>query len=352
MSRLRAGVIGAGAIAAFRHLPEYAAHPDVELVAVSDPYLERARAEADRFGGLVAYADYREMLERERLDAVSVCTPNYLHAPVTIDALEAGIHVLVEKPMATTLADADRMIETARRTGRLLMVDQNERYMPVHTTARKVLESGVLGRVLTFRAFYGHSGPENWTPTAAWFFTQEQSLSGALGDLGVHKADILRYLLQSEATEVAAFTGTLQKKAEVNDNAVVLIRFRNGVFGTLAASWTYNYEQESGTVFYCEKGTLRIGAQRGRPLVVALAGDPKAETVYDVPPLEQEQWHPVHGSTVIGAFVESIREGRSAVPGEEGRAALAIVAAGLEAARSGRTVSVDHHEDAGEHAAD
>lgn len=341
MSHLRAGVIGAGAIAAFRHLPEYAAHPDVELVAVSDPLLERARSAAAPYGALAVYADYQEMLARERLDVVSVCTPNRLHAPATIAALQAGAHVLVEKPMATTLADADTMIEVGRRSGRVLMVDQNERFMPAHTTARNILAGGTLGRVLTFRTFYGHSGPENWTPTAAWFFTQAQSLSGALGDLGVHKADILRFLLGSEVTEVAAFMGTLAKRAEVNDNAVLLLRFRDGVFGTLAASWTYSHEQESGTVFYCEGGALRIGAERDRPLTVALAGPPKAETIYDVPSLEQEQWHPVHGSMVIDAFISGIKEGRAAVPGEEGRAALAVVEAGLRAAASGRTVSID-----------
>lgn len=339
MTQLRAGVIGAGAIAAFRHLPEYVANPGVELVAVSDPRLERAQEEAIRFGASAVYADYREMLARERLDIVSVCTPNHLHAPATIDALDAGAHVLVEKPMATTLDDADAMIAAARRTGRVLMVDQNERFMPVHTTARRILESGALGRVLTFRAFYGHDGPEKWTPTAEWFFTRAQSLSGALGDLGVHKVDILRFLLGSDVTEVAAFTGTLQKQAEVNDNAVLLLRFQNGVFGSLAASWTYTYEQESGTVFYCEGGTIRIGAERGRPLVVAALGPPKAETVYDVPPLDQEQWHPIRGSTVIDAFVEGVQQGRAAVPGEEGRAALAVVMAGLQAAETGRTVT-------------
>ena len=340
MTALRAGVIGAGAIAAFRHLPEYVANPDVELVAVSDPRLERAQAEAVRRGIPAAYADYHEMLACERLDLVSVCTPNHLHARAAIDALEAGAHVLVEKPMATTLDDADAMIAAARAAGRVLMVDQNERFMPVHTTARRILESGALGRVLTFRAFYGHDGPENWTPTAEWFFTQAQSTSGALGDLGVHKADILRFLLGSEVTEVAAFTGTLQKQAEVNDNAVLLLRFENGVFGTLAASWTYTYEQESGAVFYCEGGTMRIGVERGRPLVVAALGPPKAETVYDVPPLDSEQWHPVHGSTVIDAFVESVKNGRAAVPGEEGRTALAVVLAGLQAARTGQTVKL------------
>jgi predicted dehydrogenase len=338
MSSFRAGVIGAGAIAAFRHLPEYAANAEVDLVAVADPFVERAQAEAARYGNLAVYAEYREMLARERLDLVSVCTPNHLHAPATIAALEAGAHVLVEKPMATTVQEADAMIAAAQRTERILMVDQNERYMPAHTTAKRLLAAGSLGRVLTFRAFYGHSGPDNWTPTAAWFFSKVQSLSGALGDLGVHKIDILRFLLDSEVQEVAAFTGTLQKQAEVNDNAVVLLRFRNGVFGSLAASWTYTYEQESGTVFYCEGGTIRIGAERGRPLVIATVGPPRSETIYDVPPLEQEQWHPVHGSTVIDAFVEGVKQGRAAIPGEEGRAALAVVEAGLRAAATGTVV--------------
>jgi UDP-N-acetylglucosamine 3-dehydrogenase len=340
MSTFRAGVIGAGAIAAARHLPEYAANAAVDLVALADPFVERAQVEAARYGNIAVYADYHEMLARERLDLVSVCTPNHLHAPATIDALEAGVHVLVEKPMATTVVEADAMIEAAQRAGRILMVDQNERAMPAHTTAKRILAAGSLGRVLTFRAFYGHSGPENWTPTAAWFFNKTQSHSGVLGDLGVHKIDILRFLLDSDVQEVAAFTGTLQKQAEVNDNAVVLLRFRNGVFGSLAASWTYNYEQESGVVLYCEGGTIRIGAERTRPLVVAALGPPKSETAYDVPSPEQEQWHPVHGSTVIDAFVESVRQGRAAIPGEEGRAALAVVEAGLHAAATGTVVTL------------
>src|SRR5260370_12855646 len=101
MSLLRAGVIGAGAIAAYRPLPEYVANPFVDLVAISDPLLERARAAADRFGVAAIYADYYEMLARERLDVVSVCTPNHLHAPVTIAALEPGSPLLVDNPTPT-----------------------------------------------------------------------------------------------------------------------------------------------------------------------------------------------------------------------------------------------------------
>lgn len=106
---MKIGVIGCGSIAQHRHLPEYAAHPDAEIVAVCDIVPERAQTIADQYGTR-AYTDYHEMLANEEVEAVSVCTPNYLHAPISIAALHAGKHVLCEKPMALTVEDADKMI--------------------------------------------------------------------------------------------------------------------------------------------------------------------------------------------------------------------------------------------------
>src|SRR5690348_14211782 len=116
MNKLRIAVIGCGSIAKHRHIPEYAHNSNVELVAFCDPILERAQSYAKVHGGRV-YADYKEMLRKEKVDAVSVCTPNFLHAEVSIAAAKAGAHVLVEKPMATTHAEGLAMIEAARQNG-------------------------------------------------------------------------------------------------------------------------------------------------------------------------------------------------------------------------------------------
>lgn len=170
MSKIKIAVFGCGAIAQRRHIPEYAENELAELVAFADPILERAQAMADQYGGK-AYASYEELLASEDVDAVSVCTPNHLHASMAIFAANAGKHVLVEKPMAATAEEGEQMIEAARRNGVFLMVGHNQRLMPPHVKAKEILDSGELGRVLTFRTSFGHPGPEGWSVDGAgsWF---------------------------------------------------------------------------------------------------------------------------------------------------------------------------------------
>ena len=139
--KLRVGVIGTGAIAKYRHLPEYAAREDVEIVALCDIIKEKADKLAVRYGVESVYTDYKQMIENEELDAVSVCTPNYLHAEISIFALNHGLHVLVEKPMATSLDEANAMIEAAKKQERVLMVGQNQRLAPMHVLAKRSLKA-------------------------------------------------------------------------------------------------------------------------------------------------------------------------------------------------------------------
>ena len=122
---------------------------NVELVAFVDPIIERAEHYAQLHGGK-AYSNYADMLKAEKVDAVSVCTPNYLHAEISIAAANAGAHVLVEKPMATTAEEAEAMIEAAKKNGVFLMVGHNQRLMPPHVKAKEILDSGKLGKVLDF----------------------------------------------------------------------------------------------------------------------------------------------------------------------------------------------------------
>ena len=121
MNKVKVGVIGCGSIARFRHLPEYQTHPDVVIAAVCDVDLERAEAVAQTYG-TKAYTNYIDLLNDEEINAVSICTPNVFHAPMSIAALEAGKHVLCEKPMATTIAEAERMNEAAKESGKILMI--------------------------------------------------------------------------------------------------------------------------------------------------------------------------------------------------------------------------------------
>src|SRR5699024_2244172 len=121
---LKVAVIGCGSIAKHRHLLEYAQHHEANIIAVCDIVEERAEAVAEQYGAK-AYTDYAVLLKEEKPDVVSVCLPNYLHAPVSIAALEAGAHVLCEKPMATSLEEADQMIEAAEKNNKKLMIGHN-----------------------------------------------------------------------------------------------------------------------------------------------------------------------------------------------------------------------------------
>jgi predicted dehydrogenase len=220
------GIIGCGAIAQRRHIPEAADNANSKVAALADPVKERVEELATKYGAK-PYTDYKEMLKDPSLDAIVVAGPNSLHAVQTIEALDGGKHVLVEKPMATTREDARAMIDAAKRNNKFLMIGLNQRLMPPHVKAKKILQSGVLGDVLAFRTAFKHPGPEGWSVDAgkSWFFKKGQAFMGVTGDLGVHKADLLRWLLGQEFTEVSGFVSTLDKRdqegklIDLDDNA-------------------------------------------------------------------------------------------------------------------------------------
>ncbi|MED3831588.1 Gfo/Idh/MocA family oxidoreductase, partial [Priestia megaterium] len=248
------GVIGCGSIAQHRHLPEYKMNEQVELVAVCDINTERANSVAQQYG-VKAYTNYEELLASGTVEAVSVCTPNYLHAPISVAALNSGVHVLCEKPMAKA------MIEAAKTNGKKLMIGHNQRFVASHQKARELIGKGEIGKIYSFRTAFGHGGPEGWSVDGkdSWFFKKDEAFIGAMGDLGVHKTDMLRYILNEEIVEVGAFVESNAKDfANVDDNAVCVLKTESGIIGTLAASWAYNGKEDNSTIVYGEKGILRL----------------------------------------------------------------------------------------------
>ncbi|MCR2806161.1 Gfo/Idh/MocA family protein [Paenibacillus soyae] len=340
MSKVRVAVIGCGSISKYRHIPEYAAHPNVELVAFVDPVIERAQHYADQFGAK-AFADYETMLAEVKPDAVSVCTPNALHASMSIAAAKAGAHVLVEKPMAVTDAEAEAMIQAASDNGVRLMVGHNQRLMPPHVKAKQILESGVLGKVLTFRTSFGHPGPDAWSIDGAssWFFRKEEALMGAMGDLGVHKSDLIRWMLNDEVAEIGAFVGTLHKEGtQVDDNASCILRMKGGAIGTLVASWTYYKGEDNSTILWCENGVMKIGTHPDDQVIVELRnGTVEKHKVGAISTNEKQE-----SSGVVDAFLDSILNDKTpAISGEEGRASLKVILCAFESQETGKFVTVN-----------
>jgi len=338
---LKIGIIGCGAIAEHLHVPDYKLCPQAELVAFCDIIGSKAKALADRFApGVQVYTDYKAMLKAGEVEAVSVCTPNYLHGPITMAAAKAGCHVFVEKPMATSLAEAKKMIDTAKKNNVLLMVDQSQRRFPAHVKAKEVLDSGIMGKVLHVTAMFGHAGPENWSPTGKWFFKKKEARFGAMADLGVHKADLIRHLTGKEVKQVTAIYDTLEKKrTDVEDNFASTLIFDDGTMGSLAASWTVKGCEANYLYLHCANGTLMVSVYPDKPLVASLV-NPACKIEFDLPkpPSNDEGGWSID---VTGSFLRAAL-GMEApfCPGEEGMKSLAVILACEEAAKTGRAVKV------------
>lgn len=344
MKKYKFGVIGAGSIARKRHLPELLDNPHAQIAAVCDTTLARAKEMTEIYGGK-AFSDYRDLLAMKDLDAVIVCATNTTHAEMTIAALHAGKHVLCEKPMATTLPDARLMIAAAQETGKFLMIAHNQRLAPACMKAREIIQSGKLGRVLTFQTVFGHPGSEFWAIDggSTWFYKKAITTFGVMGDLGVHKIDLVHWILGQDFIEAAAMAGTLNKRnaqgqlIDVEDNAVCLLKTNEGVLGTVTVSWTYRKEDNS-TIFYCENGILRIYAHPEYQLIVNYSNDEgEFHKIGEIPTnIKQIK------SGIVDLFVDSLVADRPPeITGEEGYKAMQAVMACFEAIDTKRIVCID-----------
>ncbi|PLT29644.1 Gfo/Idh/MocA family protein [Peribacillus deserti] len=341
MEKVRVGVIGCGSIAQHRHLPEYNSNPNAEITAVCDINSGRAEEVAAKYGA-ASYTSYEELLNSGKVDVVSVCTPNYLHAPITVAALEAGVHVLCEKPMATSSEEAEVMIAAANKSGKKLMIAHNQRFVPSHQKARQLIENGEIGRIYSFRTAFGHGGPEGWSVEGedGWFFQKEKAFVGAMGDLGVHKTDLLRYILGEEIVEVGSFVETSAKDfADVDDNAVCVLKTESGVIGTLAASWAYVGKEDNSTIIYGEKAILRLEDDPAYSLVVQYVNGESVK--YELGKIQSNESGGQNNSHVVDKFIQSVLTNEEPpVPGEEGMKSLQVILAALESNESKKIVRV------------
>lgn len=340
---IKVGVIGCGAIAQRRHLPEYSERNDVEVIAVCDFHLSRAKEVAGMFGVKNAYDRHEDLLANKDVEAVSVCTPNHLHADVSIEAMKAGKHVLCEKPMAVTLEQAEAMVSSAEENGVFLMVGHNQRLMPAHQKAKQILDEGSLGKILSFQTTFGHSGPENWSVDGekSWFFQKEAAIVGAMGDLGVHKVDLIRWLLADEIIEVSAVYGSLHKTITVDDHAILMLKTQNGALGTITASWTYYPNEVNHTLIYCEKGTLKIGVDSEFGVIVEHTNGRRDQ--YHLGKIQTNGSEGQTNSGVIDHFIEGILSKKGPeINGMEGLKALKVIVAAIKSADTGCSIKLTY----------
>lgn len=261
--KVRVGIIGCGGIAFGKHMPSLKTVPEVEMVAFCDIIPERAEDAAAKFGveGSKCYADYRELLEDKSIDVVHVLTPNKSHSEITVAALESGKHVMCEKPMAKTYADAVKMLEVAKRTGKKLSIGYQNRYRNDSLYLKEMCKNGELGDVYFAKA---HAIRRRAVPTWGVFLNEEEQGGGPLIDIGTHALDLTLWLMDNYKPKYAvgntyrklapnensanAWGPWDPKKFTVEDSAFGFITMENGATIVLESSWALNILQEGEAI--------------------------------------------------------------------------------------------------------
>ncbi len=338
---LRAALIGCGNIGAGGHLPAYALIPEVELVAVCDAVETLAHTAAER-SGATAYTDYRQLLEREDIAMVDVCLPTYLHAPVTIAALEAGKHVLCEKPMAHTLEAAEAMIEAAEKAGVKLMIGQVRRFDHRYVSIKEQIDGGKVGRPVFIRRAERQFLP---FPSEAWQWDPRRG-GGVILDIGVHVTDLFRWYFGQEAVEVYAIAKSVRqaaREAGSYDHAMITCKFDGGGVGFAEASWAY--PQGFGGTLYAQldvvgtEGKVQYADKDTNPMLVYTP-----EKGHELPRYFRFM------STTEYAFEEEIRhfvrcvieDQQPLISPQDARAALEMALAAQRSAETGEPVRLAH----------
>ncbi len=346
---LKIGILGCGKIAQVRHIPEYADNHGCELTAFFNPTRSRAEDMAAKYGGKVC-GTAEELLADQEIDAVSVCAANYAHAELTIKALRAGKHVLCEKPMAISLSDCEEMVKVAKEEGKLLMIGQNQRLTKAHELARQMIAEGEIGRVIAFRTAFGHGGPETWSITPGkntWFFDKSKAAMGAMADLGIHKTDLIQFLLGQKVVRTTAKLATLDKRGAdgsligVDDNAICIYEMADGVIGTMTASWTYYAAEDNSTVIYGTGGEMRIYDDPAHSIVLKKPGE--APRFFDVEQIQTNDNQTKSG--IIDLWIDCLTKGtESPISGESVLSAMRAVFASMESSETGRAVDIPENQ--------
>ncbi|MEZ0537717.1 Gfo/Idh/MocA family protein [Caldicellulosiruptoraceae bacterium PP1] len=256
--KLRVGIIGCGGIANGKHMPSLAKVKEVEMVAFCDIIEERAAEAAEKYGveGSKTYTDYRKLLEDKTIDVVHVCTPNKSHSEITVAALEAGKHVMCEKPMAKDVNGAKAMLEAAQRTGKKLTIGYQNRFRKDSLYLKQLCDRGDLGDIYFAKA---HAIRRRAVPTWGVFLNEEEQGGGPLIDIGTHALDLTLWMMNnykpkyvvgnvykklSQTENAANAWGPWDpKKFTVEDSAFGFITMENGATIVLESSWAINMLQ-------------------------------------------------------------------------------------------------------------
>jgi predicted dehydrogenase len=364
--KYRLGIIGFGHMHINNVAALYAKHPQVEWVACADtvplvPELREApytrgwnlKFALDQLGVPKAYADYHEMLQKEKFDIIIICSENAQHPEVVEACAAAGVHVCVEKPMAVSLSDALRMVRASKAAGTTMLVNWPSTWSPQSRKIKSLIDAGVIGRVLEVKWRAGHTGPlgpgaahagvtESAAPMsgperAATWWHQTAAGGGAMLDYCCYGAKIARWYVGEQATAAIGLKANLDSQwSDAEDNAVMLVRFP-GALAIFEGSWTtWSHGVSGGPIVYGTTGTL-----------VADYDDPRVrvERGHGVVEYYEPEDLPAGRENVAGEFIHHLDTGEPLHPTLDmmfNLEAMAILDAGLRSAATGQLEVVDN----------
>jgi predicted dehydrogenase len=325
--KIKVGLIGPGGFGNI-HLAGYANNPNCKIIALSSRTKSHSESAAKEFSVDKIYFGndgWKKMLEKEEIDAISICTPNYLHTPMALEALNQGIHVLCEKPISTTHKELEALEQATKQTDLIFFTSFQKRFNPIMPIIREILTNNILGKIIFINYYFSHYGPyTSWKAISEekWFFNSKMAGGGVLLDLGVHCIDILRYLIGDYQKINGVNANTSCIDMEYEDNCNVLINFQNGILGEISVSWC-NYPSEMIKI-YGSKGNLTIDLHSKRPITCEPRTLKKNKLIKKA--LSEKIHLKNYQARVIDEFINSIVENRQFHPNfEDGKKAVEFV---------------------------
>ena len=343
MSRTKVALLGAGFIADI-HVESYHRFvPDAEVVAVYSRNAKRAEAFAKKHGIARSFADLDQAITQSGCEVADVCLPNFLHHRAVLAAAKAGQHVIIEKPLALTLEQADEMIAACKLANRKLMYAEELCFAPKYERVRRLVNEGAVGTIFQMRQCEKHSGPHS-----DWFYDLNQSGGGALMDMGCHGIAWFRWMLggRPKAASVYATMATVrhQGRTRCEDNSLCVVEFEGGAIGVAENSWAKPGGMDdrvevygTGGVIYADlfQGNSALTySEQGYGYAMEKAGSTKGWTFT----MFEEAFNQGYPQE-LRHFIECVRSDQAPlVTGEDGRAVLEIMCAAYQSARLGQKV--------------
>ncbi|MEO0226008.1 MAG: Gfo/Idh/MocA family oxidoreductase [candidate division WOR-3 bacterium] len=333
--KLKLGIIGLGALTQTTHIPIFKRINTVEIVAICDIDVRKLDHIATQLGVKKRYVDFQALIEDEEVEAVVIATPTYLHAPMTIAALNFGKHVFCEKPMSTTLEEAEEMVAAAYKAKRKLAIGLNNRFRPDVQTLKNFIDHGELGDIFYMKAGW-LMGRTEWD-FDEWHRTTIRAGGGSFSSIGVNLLDIcLWFLEKKEPIAISGACHTRIENGKIDDAAVALIRYHDDTFLTIEVGWSLMFEKD---FLYCN-----MFGQKGAALLnpLGIHKEMHGHLVNVTPTIPTKNYYRISFELEDRFFVESILRDQTPVfSGQDGLLIARVVDAFYRSVRQKTEVRFD-----------